>query len=365
MKRLHLIIALISLLAGLQSSNAAVTSWKLRLGLIPGYESNVFHSSPDSFPRSDMVNYLGLSLDLKHKLTRTFEIQFSPSGEFDFYTKHSRRNKFFFGSDAKAVWKLPSRFSLFTQAGVFRRKKDLIDDAGEALPRTLHKWVANFGGGISKRFGSLKSELSYLREFDNYDESADSNGVPLRSYDYDSHILDFGLSQIFKKLHTLRFAYQFEFRNYKERRTLSLDKSTSRPREHRQHSFDFSGSLHLGKVELDAGYEYSKRIDSYQNFYGYDDHQVSGGFSFEYKLDSKLSATYRYKTKDYPNYYTIRIGLLNRVWIHYQDFELKLEHPLARNLTLTGIFQHYRKTSNDIAFEYTDNSFGLGLELSR
>lgn len=348
-------------------SYSTATTMKLKLGLIPIYESNVFHSAPDSSPRADLVQNLDLAVDLKKKLAPNFELEISPSGEFNFYTTHSQRDKFHFGSDLKASWKLSKRFSVFSQAGAFRRKKDLLDDAGEPLPRSLRKWVTSYAGGITKRFGSFKSELLYIRELDNFDESTDTNGNPLRSYDHVSHILEFVLSRRFAKLHTLRFTYQFEFRDYKERLTRSINSIFGsfvyQPREHRQHYFDISSSIHFGKLEWDQGYDYSKRIDSYQNFYGYDDHHIKSGLGFEYRSDSKISATFRYKTRSYPNYWTSRIGLLNRVWIHWHDFEIKLKHSLSPNFILISFFQNYKKTSNDITYEYTDNSFGVGLEL--
>ncbi|MBI5265671.1 MAG: hypothetical protein HY851_00410 [candidate division Zixibacteria bacterium] len=106
------------------------------------------------------------------------------------------------------------------------------------------------------------------------------------------------------------------------------------------------------------------RNDANANFYGYTLWQY--GVSVDLAPTAKLSvkAGFEAKTKDYPNYYTSWIGLVNRVSIDYKDLSIEPAYQLSDAVALVGYVRNYDKTSNDWAYDYHDIFAGMGFRLT-
>jgi hypothetical protein len=121
------------------------------------------------------------------------------------------------------------------------------------------------------------------------------------------------------------------------------------------------------KNSVELAIKYTLRTDSRNdtknNFYGYTLWQY--GLSIDLAPTARFSvkAGFETKSKDYPNYYTSRIGLLNRVSIDYKDFSIEPSYQLSDVVTLVGYLRNYDKTSNDWAFDYHDLTGGVGFSV--
>lgn len=339
------------------------TTWRLKMFIAPGYRSNVYKAPPPVIMKNDNVEAGGVELKLEHKLNRRLHITAVADADGEFYAKYTRRNQTNFGGEVEVDWR-PSRHWRFRAAGDRHRStRDLIDDSGEFSGRTLAKWVTDLTPELRYTVDNLHAALTYSRSFTNYDESVDSSGVRLKSYDFDDHTLEADLRLEVSRRWQFRTVIAADWRDYKERRTLSINKRSSQPRHFSQTTFEPQLDYVAKIVSPYFRYSFTRRKDAFENFYGYDYSKYKIGC--EIRATERLSSdlSFEYEDKDYPNYWTSRIGNAHRVAIQYRDWRVTAGYKLLPQVELTSDLRWYVKTSNDRNFRYRQLSFFLGCEI--
>lgn len=327
------------------------------------YESNIFHSYEDSSETGDMLNLLEAKAHFRFGSFRSFYFDLKPDASFDLYASNSDRNKSSIGLGAAPVYRYRKNARIYLELDAGRRNKDLVDDAGNVLSRTLTKW--EFNSRIKHRidFENVRLEQSFAYDLNDYDET-----TGLKSYDYHSWLGDFVVRlEPSRRLQT-KLSYEIEKRYYDERRTYTVQYGAvvGRPFEIRnflEHTLE-GGIEYAITPSIEAGVEiqYVSREDNFENFYGYSQWQYRTDLAYRFRQIHELKVEFRFKNKDYENYHTSRIGVANRVWIDYADFTVEYSLGLYTNWTMTAYFENYNKVSNDPNFDYRDNTAGIGFE---
>jgi hypothetical protein len=339
------------------------TKFQAVLSLSPGYRSNVFKAPPFIERKNDNLNLGGLQLTIEHKLNRRVLMQLSPQLDFEKYATYAQRDQFNYSANFGMAWKIFKSWRLRGQAETGKSKRDLIDDSGEFSGRTLGKWLTRLSPDLRYSNRAVRAEFSYERQFVNYDESSDSFGEHLTSYDYDQHSLQVDLHVNAPEWLETRVAYNIDWRDYKERKTLAIDKKSSRPRRFTEQTVAPELTLKFERIQPFIRYSYTHRKETYQNFYGYDYRKYRVGFDARLPKNTEVRFSFTYGEKKYPNYWSSRIGSAHRVYVHYRDWQIDAKYPLLPNVDLLTDIHWYNKTSNDFKFAYKQFTLVLGAEL--
>lgn len=362
-KSMTLIITCLAFFVILLSRAEATSFRSARVGYNAFYESNIFHSYEDTSETGDMLNVLDMKAHFRFGSFRRFYFDLRPNASFDLYASNPDRNKSSIWLGASPVYRYRRHARIYLDLDGGRRNKDLIDDAGNVLSRTLAKW--EFNSRIRNRIDldNVRLEQSLAYDFNDYDETAG-----LKSYDYHSWLGELDARTGLKSRLKVRLRYEFEKRYYKERRTYTVQFGAviGRPYEIRnflEHTFE--GGIRYAltpSVEVGAEIQYATRKDNFENFYGFSHWQYRANLAYRFRQIHEFEIQFRFKNKDYENYHTSRIGTTNRVWIDYADFKANYKQRIDDNWTLTAYFQNYNKVSNDPSFDYRDVTSGVGFE---
>jgi hypothetical protein len=339
------------------------TKFQAVLSLSPGYRSNVFKAPPAIKSKSDNLNLGGLQLTIDHRFNRSVSMEFSPQLDFEKYAKYAQRDQFNYGVHFETSWRISKSWRLRGQAETGKSKRDLVDDNGEFSGRTLGKWLTKLTPDLRYSNRGVRAEFSYERQLTNYDESADSLGKHLTSYDYDQHSLQIDLHVNAPEWLETRVVYSMDWRDYRERKTLAIDKKSSRPRQFTEKTVAPELTIKFKRIQPFVRYSFTHRKETYQNFYGYDYRKYRVGFDAKLPKDIEVALSFSYEEKKYPNYWSSRIGSAHRVYVLYRDWQADAKYPLSPNVDLLTEIHWYNKTSNDFKFAYRQLTFVLGAEL--
>lgn len=337
------------------------------LGLRFGYqalrETNIYHANLDSLAVADQMNVLAGILTWEVRQTPFFIHTAEIYGDADLYIKHNNRNKTSYGFRYAPELRYARIGRLVAALDMSRRDKDLFSDAGEVLPQTLKKNIITLKAANRNDVGPLRIEEAFT--FDRYDyDDTYIGGVRQRSYSYHNEIWQFRAGyELWRKVKA-RATFETEKRFYDQRITLSLDKRSSRIRNFRENTIDlFLEYEFLKNSRISYEAAYGRRIDNFQNFYGYEvrEHTVAIAFKETRRHSTELS--FGFRNKDYPDYYTSNIGQLHRVSIDYATFKIQHEYRLTKRETLAAYIRNFNKVSNDPTFDYHDLSAGVGFEV--
>lgn len=340
------------------------SEWKINGSMQPGYQSNVFKAPPDYDLNNDQIWDMGLQAHYRYNLSDQFTVRLRPRFDAELYSKYSQRNQAKAGGDVRFEFVPSDIWTFRLDAGTDRANRDLVNDAGETTGRTLAKWTHEFSPEVRFDLHRLRIDLQYRHQLVDYDEAFDSTGRRMKSYDYDRDIAEIGFR--YRVLHLLEIGvrHEREWRDYTERVTLSLDKKSSEIRSFKEHTSDIDAAVRLRGIRPSIGYRFTRRTDNFENFYGYDYSRVEVGMEIRRMWQSKFQFSFIYAEKEYPNYWTSRIGNAHRVAIEYRDWRFDWEHPLTRLVDLVAGLRWYIKTSNDRNFRYRQLTTIIGARLS-
>jgi hypothetical protein len=336
------------------------------------YESNIYHTFADSSEKSGMLNGVDASIDWKYKASRSVTHRASLYGGLGTYvpSKYDNRNTFDIGFKYDPDFRFGRKLTVSPVFDISRRSKNVIDDISADPARTLKKTQLEAGLVARYDIGKGRFDIGGGYTNNNYDEAdtvyPGGAVVPLTSWDYlEWHFIAEYRQPLGTKVNG-RIEYALDKRTYRERYKWGPNA------ELRHFTYSAIGG-HLNwefvpKNSVELAVKYTLRTDSRNdaknNFYGYTLWQY--GLSVDLALSARFSvkAGFETKSKDYPNYYTTNIGLLNRVSIDYKDFSIEPSYQLSDVVTLLGYLRNYDKTSNDYAFDYHDLTGGVGFSLS-
>ncbi|MGD8922799.1 MAG: hypothetical protein PVH24_06085 [Candidatus Zixiibacteriota bacterium] len=352
---------------------ADISPFELDFGVNALYESNIYHSFDNSSEVGSVVNVVEAGARWHLPGSRRFTQRLDAYAGFDLYPNYSNRNKNDIGVVYSPRYRYSAQGRFELEAGISRRNKDLIDDSGQELARTLKKWEADIELLHRYDFGPFRTEQSIAYTNHNYDErdtsviiGADTTVVPFRSYDY--YAYGGRLRVYYEPLRSLmlRFTYDYEKRAYDERKTYSIQYGAvaGRPFEIRKYTENkIEGRLEydiINRNTIGIEVEYCDRNDSFENFYGYRhwQYRLFADWRWTRRLRTKMG--FRFRNKDYDNYWTRNIGILNTVAIDYADFQVEQSYRITRSTTLIVFLQNYNKVSNDPSFDYHNMTIGTG-----
>ncbi|HWR84093.1 MAG TPA: hypothetical protein VN285_12400 [Candidatus Deferrimicrobium sp.] len=338
-------------------------------------ESNIYHSFAPTNEVATMVNVLGAEATWKLK-GGFHEHRIAAYADLDLYSNHGHRNKSSFGMVYEPTLRYSKAGRVSLVADFSRRDKDLIDDAGQSLSRTLKRWESQLGVVHRYDFGKLRTEAGFTYFNFNYDETdtlavigIDTITVHLSSYDYRSETWQSQLKYKPVRQLVVRFAFRTEKRFYDARRTYTVTFGAVSGRPFRIRNFRENAiEGHLGysfdkRLQLEWETGFARRTDNFENFYGYDQWQHRLSADVAWTKADETTVSFRFKSKEYPNYHTSRIRPGDRVFIEYTDFDIEHSHRLSTAVTLTAYVRNYNKVSNDPLFDYQDFTGGLGIRL--
>lgn len=332
------------------------------------YESNIYHAYADSDHVGSMLNYLDGAVYYNRELSEKLEYRLGGIAEFDLYPNYSNRNKSSFGVAFNTTYSFNRRNRFEFDISLASRDKDLTDDSGQSLARTLKKTVFDVEGTYKNRYKKLWSEFAVAYSNDNYDETD-----VLTSYDYSSLDLKAKFSYHFSRRFKARLYLGSLKRDYKERYTYAVVTGVRAGgrlgiREYRENSVKLNLEYDFYKNNnIDLETEYTQRNENYENFYGYNQWQHKLTFTIYPARENKTKISFRFKNKDYENYHTANTRLISpfeRVSIDYADFQIESEQHIGRNYYLFGFIQNYNKVSNDPDFDYLNSMYGLGIKIN-
>ena len=378
MKRLTVFGLLLVVMGSTEPASADTTrkAWRLEVGNQALYESNIYHSFADSSETNAFLNSMQVVLSIRLGRTTPFRQLIQGYTELDLYPSYSSRNKSAFGVKYEPTWRYSPRGSLQLGGELARRKKDLVDDDGQVQARTLEKWQSDLSVMNNYSFGLIRTQIGAGYSDDNYDErdtTAVVVGTPttvsLISYDYHAYTWLARIGVHVTPRLEIYGKHLGEKRNYDERRTYTVQYGAfkGRPfeiREFRENTFEaglnyeFSGHNEIG-IEAD----FVRRRDNFENFYGFDQWQYRATVRLHPGARHRTTVTFRFKNKDYDNYWNSRIGRLNRVWIDYADFQVDYDYRLSNIVTLTAYVRDFNKVSNDQTYDYQDFTAGTGIRV--
>ncbi len=366
-----LIMSLILItVAGVSASNRDIDI-ELKYGGY--YESNLYHSFADSLEAASMLNNFQIDVSKKIKQSKQWKHKFSAFTDVDLYPNYSNRNKTSFGFAYEPDYKYSKKGKLSGDFSFSRRNRDLIDDSGQTLARTLKKKDLDVGLKHRYKFDKFITEQFFSYVDHNYDETYDINNIKTTSYDYNSTFLGGSLKYKYDKKITTKFKFMSEKRNYKERNTYAVVTGVRAGgrlgiREFRENSYDLQVEYKFNKqyaVSFDS--EFRRRSENFENFYGYDQWQHRAEVKLGFIEHNNLKISFRIKSKNYENYHTIytrAISSTERVTIDYTDFQIKNEYEFSQSFSFLLFVRNFDKTSNDQTFDYTDLTIGSGFTWS-
>ena len=377
-KKLLVGCLMISVVLSNDFASAATRSkaWHLEAGNQALYESNIFHSFADSAETNAFLNSLQATLSYRAGRLTRIRHMFQGYTELEIYPSYSSRNKSSFGIRYEPIWRYSRHGNLQLGVDFARRKKDLVDDDGQVLARTLKKWELDLSGTNNYNLGPLRTQLGLGYSDDNYDErdtiaivGGTRTTVSLISYDYHAYnwLARVGF-QITPRLE-IYGRHRGEQRSYDERRTYSVRYGAykGRPfeiREYRENTFETGLNYSFFRLnEIALGFDFVRRHENFENFYGFDQGQYRATIRLRPGARHKTVVTFRFKKKDYDNYWNSRIGRVNRVWIEYADFQIDHDYRLSDMVTLTAYLKNFNKVSNDRAYDYQDFTVGTGVRV--
>ena len=348
------------------TSGPAYAEWRpdLKLKYQSVYESNIYKAHAEENEVKDQLNDMTLMADWDYMPSLKFSHSFKADASLDMYAGHSNRNRYSFGFQYQPVYEYNRHGKFKLKLSLDHGKKDLIDDNGEVLSRTLGKTRADITAYHYYRTGRMKTTQSFRFARYNYDESYDSFGARLTSYDYQLTEWSLRLSYDFTRMVGCQVAVETEKRSYDERRTLSLDRKSSRVRNYRRNGIAAELDLlprRWAKLTLET--EFNRRKENYENFYGYDEWRYTAGFELKMWKGHSTGISVSYRDKSYDNYYNSNIGLLNRIFVNYSIFELQHQYRLSKKIDLVASVRNLNKVSNDPNYDYHDTEAGLGFEV--
>jgi hypothetical protein len=378
-KRIVIGCFLLGVVVAASTTSAATRSkaWKLELGTQVLYESNIFHSFADTAETNALLNSQLASLSYRMGRTSRLRHTIQAYAELDLYPSYSSRNKSALGLRYEPVWRYKRGANLQLGFDFARRKKDLVDDEGQVLARTLKKWELDLSAINNYNSGPVKTQLGIGYTDDNYDErdtTAIVGGVrtslPLKSYDYTAYdwMTRLGL-QLTSRLE-IYGRYRGEKRSYKERRTYTVRYGAykGRPfaiREFLETTFETGLSYDFFRQnQVGVGVDLVRRHENFENFYGYFQRQYRASLRLIPGERHKAVVSFRFKNKDYANYWNSRVGRLHRIWIEYAEFQIDYDYRLSDVVTLTAYVKNFNKVSNDRAYDYQDFTAGTGVRVA-
>ncbi len=345
----------------------AAADWRpdMRLEYSSLYESNVFHSYADDLRVDDQMNELEFNAQWNALSSLRLEHELNAYAELEMYASNSSRNRYDIGIEYEPVYRYHRYGRIKLDAEYTRSKKDLIDDNGEVLSRTLGKNVIELRASNYYRYRHLKTRQTV--EFSNYDyeDSYDMFGKPMKSYDYHFTELSFEADYDITRWLEVGAEFETEKRNYDERITLALDRRSSRIRNFRRNGIE--GALEIKPftwAELTLESRFNRRKENYEDFYGYDEwrHEAKLELDPYRRHDTEISFVLR--KKDYIHYTTTNTGILHPVYIDYAIFRLEHVYRLSEVVSFRADIYNINKISNDPDFDYSDLRGGLGIILN-
>lgn len=342
-----------------------------RLAYNARYESNIYHAYLDTQAVGAQLNVIEGRLDWIMQPSRQFAQTFGAYTDLALYTNYSNRNRTAFGVVYEPSYKYSRNGSLSLDVNFSRRNKDVLSDAGEQLARTLEKWEADLKVTHRYTFGRMRTEQILMFDKSNYQDSRDSNGVRLPSYNYRSVAGELnGRYRFHRNLHA-RFSWMLEQRDYAERRTYTIRYGAvrGRPFEIRQYT-EHAGEFSLDgqpwpTVGLRAAVQYTRRTDNFENFYGFRQWGYKAVLNLTVVRNNDFQMSLEFRNRDYSNYHTSSIGATHRVAIDYATFELTDTYQGSSAFAVDAYVKNYNKVSNDPSFDYLDLTIGIGVSYRR
>ena len=335
------------------------------------YESNIYHSYLDTQAVGAQANVIEGKLDWVMQPSRRFAQTLGAYADLSLYTNYSNRNRTSFGIGYEPTLKYSRRGTFGLDIDVSRRNKDVLSDAGELLARTLQKWQFDIKATNRLTFGKFRTEQTLMYDKSNYEDSYDSTGVRLPSYDYRSFGGEVDGRYRFHQNLRARLRLSLEGRDYDERRTYTVAFGSFRGRPYEIRSFtervtEFTLEIQpFRSVGLKGLVQYTKRTDNFENFYGFRQWEYKAELALTPIRKNELKMSLEFRNKHYPNYWTSNIGRLNRVGIDYATFEIEDTYQISEAFALTGYLKNYNKVSNDPNFDYRDLTAGIGISIRR
>lgn len=357
-------VAAIALFAVIIGVPAMAGSWKpdMEIAYVGSYESNIYHAYDPDVRVDDQLNVLGFGADWEYLSSPRLSHSFGLDADLDMYAANSNRNRYGVDVQYQPAFSYNRHGKVKLNFELSRGEKDLIDDNGEVLSRTLGKTVAEARFYNYYRIRGFRTIQSIRYRKFNYDESYDSLGSKMTSYDFEATELSLSLSYRLHRILTIGADVETERRFYTERKTLSLDKKSSRVRNYRRNGVAMDVEISpIREAALTVGTEFNRRKENYQNFYGYDEWRYAAEVEIKIRRKHITKIGFLYRDKIYKNYYTANIGLLNRIFVDYAIFELDHEYRMTRKLSLIGSMRNLNKVSNDPVYNYSDLEGGLGV----
>jgi len=341
------------------------------------YESNIYHAYVDTGEIAALLNVASMALAWKGRPAHRYTHSLAGYADLDLYPNYGNRNQESIGVTYKPAYGYHRHARLALAVDFSRRNKDLVDDAGQTLTRTLKKWELDLRAVNRITVGNLRLEQGFRFNLDDYDErdtlairGTDTTNVHLLSYDY--HFTSWEISARYKvgQLLTLRMGFETEGRSYDERRTYTVRYGAfkGRPFEIRKFrentlAIDIDLALYKGNA-LGIDIDYVNRKDNFENFYGFSQWQYKGTVYLQPFRRHSSKISFRFKDKNYPNYHTSNTGVMGRVAIDYADFQVEHRYQFSPIIAFTAYLRNYNKVSNDPSFDYHDLQAGTGIILS-
>lgn len=330
-----------------------------------GYESNIFLSHADSLQTSALLYLFNGSASWRTRFSRVYSQRAVGYCNWDVYPNYSRRNRSTFGFkfQPKLHYNKKGRFELeFDGSHV---DNDLIDDSGQLQPRTYKRWSFESRGFNRYDISRVRLEQGVKYSKQNYDEV-----VGLKSYDYYAWALYSDIRVAITAALVATASYSGEKRNYTERRTYTVRYGAvaGRPfaiRNSWENTVELSLRYELiekGSFEVSA--EYSELTENFENFYGFAHWQYRATVDLRLIERNRTGISFRFKDRQYPNYWTSRIGINNRVWTDYADFQVENAFYITPSIGILLFIRDYNKVSNDPTLDYPDVTVGSGVTIS-
>lgn len=358
----------------LATSAWASPQYSLDLRYLGLYESNIYHAYLDTQQVGAQLNELSARGSALVTQSDRLSHRFDAYTNLDLYLNYGNRNRSSFGLAYVPMLKYAKRASVHLDVDLSRRNRDLISDAGEYLNRNLGQTVFEIRATNRFTTGIFRMDQSLEYSDHNYDDSYDTNGVRLASYDYHFWHGSGSVKARITRAVSLIGEIGYEKRNYDERKTYPIAKGPVKGygviREYDEWVEGLTLQTELNRsIELDLLVEYTDRTDNFEDFYGYQQWKYGIRSKIDISRRDELRVSFDLRTKDYPNYWTKNTGRNGRVSIDYATFELENYYALASGVDLIAYIKNFNKVSNERyvpsiavpSYDYQDLSVGIGL----
>jgi hypothetical protein len=364
----------LAVLVFIATSASASPKYSLDMSYLGLYESNIYHAYLDTQQVGAQLNELSARGSALFTQSDRLTHRFDAYTNFDLYINYGNRNRSSFGLAYLPMLKYARRASVHLDLDISRRNRDLVSDAGEYLNRNLGQTVLGIKATNRVSMGIFRAEQSFEYSDHNYDDSYDTNGVRLASYDYHFWQGSGSVRMRITRNVSLTGEIGYEKRYYDERKTYPIAKGPVKGygviREYEEWVEGLTLQTELSRsIELDLIVEYTDRTDNFEDFYGYQQWKYGVRSKIDISRRDELKIAFDLRTKDYPNYWTKNTGRNGRVSIDYATFELENNYALASGIDLTAYVKNFNKVSNERyvpgiavpSYDYQDFSVGLGL----